>query len=81
MTPFGEKCRTVGVVRKLDRVLATVELDDELLFATAEVHDVRTDWNLARELVTEEALVSQSRPHPAFGVGLASSQAARVIAG
>jgi hypothetical protein len=52
------------------RVLATVQLDDQLSLAAAEVDDVWADGYLAREFRAEEAPVTQARPKAALCVGL-----------
>jgi hypothetical protein len=62
-----------------DCMLTAVKLDDQLPIPTAEVHEVRSDRHLARELHAEEAAVTQPRPQPALGIGLSSTQPTREI--
>jgi hypothetical protein len=43
-----------GIEQYLLHVLAAVDLDDEMLLEADEVYDIRADWSLAAELVTED---------------------------
>jgi hypothetical protein len=60
-------------------MLTTVELDNQLRLAAAEVDDVRTDRHLTRELGTEEPAIAETSPQPALGVRLSLPQPAREV--
>jgi hypothetical protein len=69
-----------GVVLHVRRMLAAVQLDDQLPLATAEVHDIWADGHLTRELGTEQAPIAKTRPEAAFHVGLTTTEPAGVVA-
>ena len=69
----------VGGVR--GRVLAAVQLDEQLFGQTGEVGDVRADGLLAVELVAAQLFVAQAVPQEACGVGLALAHGLDVVQG
>jgi hypothetical protein len=62
-------------------MLTPVQLDNQPPLAAAEVDNVGTDRDLARELGAEETPVAEARPEAALGVRLAPTQATREVAG
>jgi hypothetical protein len=68
---FGENRGSTRVV--LDCVvfgmLAAIEFNNEIGFATGEVSDEGADWLLADKPEAEESAIAQAGPELAFGVG------------
>jgi hypothetical protein len=57
-------------------VLTSIELDDQIVFATSEVGDVAANGDLPGELVAIKPSVAQSTPELALGVSHVSAEAA-----
>lgn len=61
----------------VSRMLATVDLNDQLLLATAKIREVGADRKLAGEFITAEFAVLQFQPEQCFGLVVAPAQASR----
>jgi hypothetical protein len=73
-----EKCRSLSVSSRLQRVLTAVKLDDEFSFRAAKVHDEGTDGMLAAEPRTAEPPIPKSLPQPPLNIRLVATESARV---
>jgi len=58
-------------------VLATVELDHQLILLAAKISDVRTDLMLSPDFVASESAVTQVSPQATLRIGHFTSQATR----
>src|SRR5712691_367174 len=67
----------LGVAHPVDRVLASIELDNKFGLGTAEICDVPADRMLTPKLEAEESTVTEARPQSLFGVGLALPERSR----
>ena len=74
-----EERGTIRIVVSPRRVLAPVELHDQIPLAAAEVDDVGADRYLTRELGAEETTISQTGPEAALCIGLPPPQTAREV--
>jgi hypothetical protein len=69
------KCRSSANVRmRLPLVLSTIDLHDKSGIGTQKVDHESTDRNLALEFQTGEPPVTETKPQPPFGIGLALPQ-------
>jgi hypothetical protein len=68
-----------GIVGSLVIVLASIDLDDESLLQTDEVHNVSTKRVLAAERASLELSLPQPAPQDSFGIGHVSAKLASSI--
>src|SRR6266508_2690033 len=68
---------TLGVSRVVNRVLASIELDQTPGLGTAEICNVPADRMLTPKLETEESTVTEARPQSLLGVGLTLPERSR----
>jgi hypothetical protein len=77
--PLGlEVLRAYPIVTQSQRVLATVELDNQLGFRATEVCDEGADGMLAAESRADESAIPKSRPQLPLRIRLIASKSARV---
>jgi hypothetical protein len=50
-------------------MLTAVDFDHQSVLVAGEIDDVRPDRTLVAKLVSRQAPIAQSRPHPSLGIG------------
>jgi hypothetical protein len=66
-------------IRHAGRVLATVELDNELCVGAKEIDHKPIDWDLPLEFPSIEPPIAQAEPQLALGIGLIPTQTPRAL--
>jgi hypothetical protein len=67
---FAQEGRAPRIDVGRGRMLATIELDDQVMLGAAEVDNERPDWMLPAKLDAEELAITKPGPEATLGVRL-----------